>query len=212
MMEAASTAVTNSYNGELRIEGDDREAQVLMEYDAVYTELLEKGLKFDLELPPLFKKDFIDHGALTAHNRNSQDIRNNLTTVLQFLNSSDLFELLVPTSTYSKGHGYKVNASDPRIPPDIKTVLKKCTENFSTTEGHKSVRRRFLDARKLDPADAKQLAEKVSATLHSYGSWLVKAINTMEKDRRKLINQFQMSFSELSLNRWVTVDVDFVTF
>ena len=105
MMEKVSTQETRSYAGELRIEGDERESQVLKEYDGVYRALLRKGQEFRLELPPLFKNNFIDHGSLTSENRTNSATKTNLNTFLQFLERSELYELLVPCTSYSKGNG-----------------------------------------------------------------------------------------------------------
>ena len=191
MMEKVSTQETRSYAGELRIEGDERESQVLKEYDGVYRALLRKGQEFRLELPPLFKNNFIDHGSLTSENRTNSATKTNLNTFLQFLERSELYELLVPCTSYSKGNGYKVNSSDSRIPSEIKTALNKCSQTYSTTEEHKSVRRRFLDIEKLDPALVNTIAAKVLAASNSYDQWLQRRVTHMHKDSQNLAKEFQ---------------------
>jgi hypothetical protein len=195
MLTKATSQDIASYAGELRKVGDEREAQVLKDYDAAYKMLKDKGVECGLQLPPLFEKEFVDHGALTSQNKNSEDIRNHLNIVLNFLERSNMFDLLLPASRDSKGQGgYKVNSNDPRFPPDIKTALNKCTETFSTTVGHKAVRLRFLDCQKLDPVLAKQLEVKVSASHHCYESWVVKYVNQIMRDRKIFGKSFVASF------------------
>ena len=78
MMTKISTAQVQAYNGELRIEDDDREAQTLMDYDGFYTELLEKAREYKLDLPPLFQKNFIDHRSMTGYHQNQESTEHNL--------------------------------------------------------------------------------------------------------------------------------------
>ena len=197
MLERASGPEIRSYAGELRIEGDFREAQVLKEYDAVYKLLHDNGVECELQLPPLFKKEFIDRGAVTLQNKNIEDFMVNLNIVLDFLEKSDMFDLLVT----GKNGGYKVNSNDPRLPRDIRAALNKCTESFCTTVGQKPVRLRFLDSKKLDPRLAKQIEDKVSASNQSYESWAVKAVNRLKNDRKILAKLFASSFIQLGKNR-----------
>ena len=192
MMEKASTPEIRSYSGELRIEGDERETLVLKEYDAVYRLLLSKGEEFSLELPPLFRKDYIDHGSLTSDNRSSSTTLAHLNTFLQFLDRSNLYELLVPCARYSKGHGFRVNASDERIPLDIKTALNKCSETYSTTENQKKVRRRFLDIEKLDPSLIPSLEAKVAAACNTYEQWLLRRVTQMDEESKLLAKHFKL--------------------
>ena len=94
MIQKADDPDVLSYSGELRRDGDWREAQVLFEYDKVFNVLKEKGLECELDLPPLFLKDYIDHGSLTLHNKNTDYIRVNMNIVLQYLESSGMYDLL----------------------------------------------------------------------------------------------------------------------
>ena len=202
MMKKIHTSETKLYDGELRKQGDDREAQLLKDYDAVFKTLLDKGLEHGLELPPLFEKDFIDHGALTSQNKNTEDIRANINVFLQFLDRSNLFDILVPSSRDSKGKGgYKVDGNDPRIPPDIRLALNKCTETFITTVRQKAVRLRFLDAQKLEKAVAKKIEEKVAALRNRYEIWVEKAVDKFAKDVQTLRKQFRDSFTGLGDER-----------
>ena len=141
MMAKISTAQVQAYNGELRLEDDDREAQTLLDYDGFYTELLEKAREYKLDLPPLFQKNFIDHRALTGHHKNKENIESNLRIFMDFLETSGHYDLLLPASTSFKGKGYKVNPSDPRLPPQIKIALRKknvlCKKN-------KMLRKRYV--------------------------------------------------------------------
>ena len=67
MLQKVSTDVVRSYAGELRVPDDQRESQVLFEYDSLFKVLLETGINFSLELPALFSKSFIDHGCVTGN-------------------------------------------------------------------------------------------------------------------------------------------------
>ena len=67
MLQKVSTDVVRSYAGELRVPDDQRESQVLFEYDSLFKVLLETGINFNLELPALFSKSFIDHGCVTGN-------------------------------------------------------------------------------------------------------------------------------------------------
>ena len=190
MMTKISTAQVQAYNGELRIEDDDREAQTLMDYDGFYTELLEKAREYKLDLPPLFQKNFIDHRSMTGYHQNKESSESNLRIFLEFLETSGLYDLLVPASSSYKGKGYKVNPSDPRLPSQIKIALMKCTQSFSTSEGQKSVRRRFLDSGTLQQEVASQLEAKVLAAFHTYESWLIRRVTQIKKQGRDLGKQF----------------------
>ena len=82
MLTKVSTAQTSAYNGELRRDDDDREAQVLFEYDGVYGHLRGKAREHGLDLPPLFQKSYTDHGCVTGKHVGCED---DLNTFLQFL-------------------------------------------------------------------------------------------------------------------------------
>ena len=204
MMTKISTTETETYNGELRKVGDDREAQILYEYDNVYSRLDAKAKEHNLDLPPLFKKNFTDHRALTGHDRNIEASQANLQMFLNFLDSSGLYDLLVPASSSYKGRGYKVNPNDPRIPREIKVALNNCTQTFRTTEDHKPVRRRFLDASKLDQDIAEQLEAKVSELLHTYESWLERRVMQIKKQRKSRRKQFSNFYSGAGSKRFVS--------
>ena len=194
MLKKATSQEIAAYNGELRKENDEREGQVLADYDRFYKMLKEKVLECNLELPPLFRLDFIDHGALNRQNRNEEVIKDHLNTVLDFLERTGLFDVLVPASRDSEGQGYKVNASDPRLPADIKAALSKCSETFCTTVAHKSVRLRFINCSKLDPNVAQQLEHKVFEANQNYEAWTEKAIDQMMKESRIHGRLFVSSF------------------
>ena len=73
MLTKVSTAQTSAYNGELRRDDDDREAQVLFEYDGVYGHLRGKAREHGLDLPPLFQKSYTDHGCVTGKQMRTED-------------------------------------------------------------------------------------------------------------------------------------------
>ena len=56
------------YKGILKQEKDDREGQVLLNYDRVHTALDDAIVEYDLERPLLFQCGFIDRTALTFYN------------------------------------------------------------------------------------------------------------------------------------------------
>ena len=64
MLTNVKSANFLTYNGELRNDNDDREAQILHEYDGVYGHLSSKGSEHNLDLPPLFQKSFTDHSCV----------------------------------------------------------------------------------------------------------------------------------------------------
>ena len=130
MMTKVSSAEIRSYNGELRQPNDDREAQVLKEYDEVFGLLLAKGNEHKLELPPLFQKEFIDHGALTNANEKSADIKEGLQEFMDYIEMFDLYDLLVPTSNHL---GYRIDSTDARIPQNIKAAILQLFIGQKTT-------------------------------------------------------------------------------
>ena len=66
MMTSVPSEIVSRYSGELRKDGDHRESQILFEYDSTFNLLYEVATMNDIELPLLFKKQFIDHGAVTG--------------------------------------------------------------------------------------------------------------------------------------------------
>ena len=203
MLQEVPSEVIQSYSGELRKKGDKREAQILYEYDCVYKILYDKAKQCELELPPLMLKTYVDHGAVTGLNKNCEDVRQNLQMVLQYIESADLYDLLVPASRDSTGRGgFKVTSNDPRLPTDVRTALNKCTETFITTVDKKAVRLRFLDLKDLDRAVVKQLHEKVSESKNTYEKRAQRAIAKTARDQKYLSRQFRTSFTLLRLPRY----------
>ena len=198
MLQKATNTEVGAYNGELRISDDDREGQILYDYDRCYNLLKQKAADCELPLPPLFEQDLIDHGALTRQNKNEDVTKNHLDTVLNFLERSNLLDLLVPAKG---GKGYKVDPNDPRLPPDIKTALTKCSETFCTTVAHKPVRLRFLNCSKLEPGIAKQLKEKVYASHQTYDKWAVMAVDQMRREHKLLGKLFVSSIMGIVAKR-----------
>ena len=66
MLKVVPTEIVRGYTGELRVKDDQRESQVLYEYDSLFKTLLDIGDKWGMELPPLFSKFYIDHGCVTG--------------------------------------------------------------------------------------------------------------------------------------------------
>ena len=155
-------------------------------------------------MPPLFQKDFTDHGCVTGQYFTKANAQANLKKFLEFLEETRLYGLLVPSSGYKgKGKGYKVNSTDSRIPKDIRTALNGCTTSFATTEDNKSVRRRFLDIEKLEPKVARQLEAKVLGVTSTYENWLLRRVQQIEKQKTDLGKQFQSFCLGLSSERYV---------
>ena len=156
---------------------------MLYDYDAVFNMLKTKGEQYEMDLPPLFNLDFIDHGALTEQKRN---VEAQIKIFLDFLSTSDLFDILVPAKTKGR-EGYKVNVNDPRLPPNIKAAATMSTETFNTTtKGQKSARLRFLSCSRLSLNLARELEEKVFQANQRYDLWLEKATDKIVRERKLL--------------------------
>ena len=155
---------------------------MLYDYDAVFNMLKDKGEQYNLDLPPLFNQDFIDHGVLTDQRRN---VEGQIKIFLDFLGTSDMFDILVPAKTKGQ-EGYKVNPNDPRLPPNIKAALTMSSQRFSTTKGQKSVTLRFLSSSRFTPNLAREVEERVFQADHSYEKWLVKATQQLVRGRQLL--------------------------
>ena len=190
MMTRVSTAQTASYNGELRNDNDERQSQVLYEYDEVHSHLASKGREHNLELPPLFQKDFVDHGCVTGQYKSAKDTQADLDTFLEFIEQSDLYEILAPASSGMQ-KGFKVNHNDPRIPSKVKAALSRCTQSFTTKEELRTVRKRFLDISKLDPDVSKKLELKAFDSSNTYQNMLVRRIEKNQRLDRELAKNFQ---------------------
>ena len=102
MLEKATSAEIAAYNGELRKCNDEREAQLLLEYDKSFMILKERGIELGLDLPPLFLKECIDHGSITLQNRNEDDVKSNLKKVLDYIELHDMYDILTESR---KGQG-----------------------------------------------------------------------------------------------------------
>ena len=156
-----------------------------------------------MELPPLFQKDFTDHGCVTGQYFTKASAQANLKKFLRFLEETRLYGLLVPSTRDNEGKGYKVNSADSRIPKDIRTALNGCTTSFATTEDYKSVRRRFLDIENLKPEVAEHLKAKVLGVTSTYENWLLRRVQQIEKQKTVLGKQFQSFCLGLSSKRYV---------
>ena len=66
MLTPVPSSALSSYDGELKNSGDEREAQILYEFDCGFQLLLNCGVENGLQLPPLFDKSYIDHGSVTG--------------------------------------------------------------------------------------------------------------------------------------------------
>ena len=202
MLNKIETPQVAAYNGELRNDNDDREAQILHEYDGVYGHLSSKGSEHNLDLPPLFQKSFTDHSCVTGRHKSTEEIKLKMSRFLKFLDDASLYELLVPSCS-GKVKGYRVNPNDPRISKEAKFALNSCTQSFVTTEGGKGVRRRFLNPEQLEPDVAKQLEAKVLHTYNTYQSWLERRVLQIEKQNKKVGDQFRKCFFRLRPIRFV---------
>ena len=69
MLKKVTDAETEVYDGILRTDRDDREAQVLLNYDRVHAAIEEAIEEYDLEKPHLFNKIPIDRTTLTFYNQ-----------------------------------------------------------------------------------------------------------------------------------------------
>ena len=189
MLNKVSTAQTSSYNGELRKKDDDREAQVLFDYDEVCGHLMSKAKEHDLDLPPLLQKSYMDHGCVTGLHRGTDDTLEYLDTFLKYLVSSDMWSILIPFRL--RGKGYKIDMNDPRLPTDIKEAIINCTQSFVTTVDGKSVRRRFLDASLLSDEEAELVDTNVASAFINYKTWLARRVQLMEREVDSLYTQLK---------------------
>ena len=65
-MTPIPSSVISDYDGELKNSGDEREAQILYEFDSGFNLLRDCAIQNGLSLPPLFDKSYIDHGCVTG--------------------------------------------------------------------------------------------------------------------------------------------------
>ena len=65
-MTPIPSSVISDYDGELKNSGDEREAQILYEFDSGFKLLRDCAIQNGLSLPPLFDKSYIDHGCVTG--------------------------------------------------------------------------------------------------------------------------------------------------
>ena len=79
MLQKVTDAETEKYDGILRTDRDDREAQVLLNYDRVHEALEEAIEEHGLEKPPLFNKILIDRTTLTFYNQREVSKKNSLS-------------------------------------------------------------------------------------------------------------------------------------
>ena len=68
MLKKVTDAETETYDGILRTDRDDREGQVLRNYDRLHEAIDEAIEEYGLEKPPLFEKIPIDRTSLTYYN------------------------------------------------------------------------------------------------------------------------------------------------
>jgi len=101
------------------------------DYDRTFEILKEKGIEENIELPPLFQLDYIDHGSLTLQNRNDFYMKSHLRKVLDFIEGQDAYDILFPCR--KGGGGFRVNINDHRIPDGIRDSIIKCTVSYTTT-------------------------------------------------------------------------------
>lgn len=223
MLTMVPGPIIQSYSGELKKKGDKREAQVrkilnvlttvllfcfpvLYEYDSVYKILYDKGLESGLDLPPLMLQAFVDHGAVTTLNKNCGDVQKNVQLVLQFIESTKMYDILVPAPRGYKGQeGYKINSNDSRLPSEIKAALTFCAATFISTLDGKSVRLRFLDIKDLDEGVAKKLKVKVLDCQNSYQKCALRAIKKIARDQNSLATEFKEYFKEIVSARYVVL-------
>ena len=159
--------------------------------------LLAKGNEHKLELPPLFQKEFIDHGALTNANEKSADIKEGLQEFMDYIEMFDLYDLLVPTSNHL---GYRIDSTDARIPQNIKAAIYKCTKSTTFRVNKKTVRSRFLDIKSVSPELAKELKTKLAAVHTSYEKWAVATVEKWTNFSKQLKIQFSGSFYGVTEN------------
>ena len=217
MLKKVSSAEVSSYNPELRQTNDERESQILigkvlcengsrylinfksyfnilLDYDRTFSILKEKGIEENMELPPLFELDYIDHGSLTAQNRNDFLIKSHLRKVLDFIDDQDMYDLLYPCRKGSGG--FRINPNDHRIPSEIRDSILKCTVSFTTTIRGKSAKARFLNSHLIDPTDIMILNNKVLVANKTYDVSAASALENLQKDINRIGKGFVHSVAE----------------
>ena len=74
MLEKITDTQRVEYNGLLRVSGDERQAQVLVDYDRLYTMIKNVAASHELDPAPLFTKGHIDRTSLTYWSSNQVTI------------------------------------------------------------------------------------------------------------------------------------------
>ena len=81
MLKRVTDEQCAAYDGILKQDGDDREGQVLLNYDRVHSALDDAITEFNLDRPALFQKSTIDRTALTFYN--GREVRTLLGQVIK---------------------------------------------------------------------------------------------------------------------------------
>ena len=196
MLEKATSAEISAYNGELRKCNDEREAQLLLEYDKAYMILKERGNELGLNLPPLFLKEFIDHGSVTLQNRNEDDVKSNIKKVLDYIEVHDMYDILAESR---KGQGgYRIDASYiTKVPSDVRDSIYKCTDSYITKVDGKTVRVRFINVKDLDPIYATQLKKKVAESRLNYKLGAINEVRCLRAQMVTIVDGFTAAVHQI---------------
>ena len=205
MLKRVTDSECASYDGILKQDGDDRESQVLLNYDRVHSALDDAITEFGLERPPLFKKPTIDRNALTYYNgreetKSPEEMAEKIVTYLVDQELSNAIEFS------EKRNNFKLKLVLSMVPEDVTHALKSCTKETTAAFGEKhAVKVRLLSA--------DLLSEESLASLHSmidtfdFTDWVEQAVRDSDQRLRDLGEAWYQQYAG-PLKRRHDLDVD----
>ena len=90
MLKRITDPQMEAYDGILKVDGDDREGQVLLNYDRLHSAIDDAITFYDLDRPLLFQSDTIDRNALTYYNNREVSLILSLTVFVNRISNETI--------------------------------------------------------------------------------------------------------------------------
>jgi len=186
----------NAYDGLTKVEDDEREGQILVNYDRVWTAIDIAIDEYKLPKPELFKKGYLDRTALTHYNNlgGNETTEEYANRVVNFLIQTDLVEEQVEFSERSEG--FKLKLDQKLIPKEIWMAIKKSTRDMNSTFKGEKLRVKFLSSLILDST----LDFKLKSLLETWDLWTEQLLTEREENLQDYADLFYGDANEEDVN------------
>lgn len=191
----------------LQDELDEREGQTLRDFDSLFMEIRDGIEMFNLDKPEMFDKDpdhtclnYFQTGEVSSEKKSEEKEEKRKTSaarlILHLVENNKLSCLShkkvgIVSEKNLGAEGFKLDVAD-YFPEEIQSDYMLATESYSTTDGKKRVRVRYIPLTRLSQEDIQLVHDHLSSFQHLYFLTL--------KKQREQEQAFSFNFLQMLTN------------